>query len=469
MSKSDQHPRQSDRDRGAMLPIAMLLGILLATVSSAMAGYASAGLRYARVVQDRADRLSAADGGMQYVIEKLKLRQTLCSTAIAQNGLTTIVPPSVNGATITVTCDRIGTLISDIQSWALVVTGQGVPADSPIFSTQGGSGLTKSFGGPIFMSDPTRLNVAAPAEIKDGDLWYTGSACPTPAPPPPTISNLTFTPAFLRGPLCTLKRWDELFSAPALPPMPSIANPAPITMASGCKVFFPGKYTTAPVFAVENYFVAGDYYFEDVYLDITGTAIAGFADGTNGDTQFLTANTCSAAATTYTGTGSGATFVLGGSSKIYIDNNGGLEIMRRRQGTNVVSVQAVDSSNATGGYKQSSVNYASLQNIYESKSGNNSDVAIHGLWWTPQGRVVLGNVTNSANGQFLGGVVGAYVEVQASASVNAFNIRVETSPSKGKWLLISTSTKNGFSTTIRAVVDYQPDTAFLAINSWRVS
>lgn len=472
MITPDQHHHQSrkrDRDSGAMLPIAMLVAILLATVTTAIAGYASAGLRYARVVQDRADRLSAADGGMQYVIEKLKLRQTLCTTAVAQNGLTTIVPPSLNGATIAVTCDRVGTLISDIQSWALVVTGQGIPVGNPIFATQGGNGLTKSFGGPVFMADPTRLNLTAPAEIKDGDLWYTGSACPTPAPPPPVIPNLTFTPSFLRGPLCTLKRWDEVFRTPALPPMPTTANPAPVTMPSGCRVFFPGKYTTAPVFGAENYFVAGDYYFEDVYLDITGTVIAGFADGTNGDTQFLTANSCSSAAATYPGTGSGATFVLGGTSKIYIDNKGGLEIMRRRQGTNVVGVEGVDSSTATGGYKASTIDYASGANIYESKSGNNQDVAIHGLWWTPRGRVVLGNVTNTANGQFLGGLVGAYVEVQASASVSALNIRVETSPAKGKWLLISTATKNGYTTTIRAVIEYQPDTAFLAINSWRVS
>ena len=472
MTTPDQHHHQSrkrDRDGGAMLPIAMLVAILLATVTTAIAAYATAGLRYARVVQDRADRLSAADGGMQYVIEKLKLRQTLCTTAVAQNGLTTIVPPSLNGATIAVTCDRVGTLISDIQSWALVVTGQGIPDGNPIFATQGGNGLTKSFGGPVFMADPTRLNLTAPAEIKDGDLWYTGSACPTPAPPPPAISNLTFTPSFLRGPLCTLKRWNEVFRTPALPPMPTTVNPTPVTMPSGCRVFFPGKYTTAPVFSAENYFVAGDYYFEDVYLDITGTVIAGFADGTNGDTQFLTANTCRTAAATYPGTGSGATFVLGGSTKIYIDNNGGLEIMRRRQGTNVVGVEAVDSSTATGGYKTSTIDYASGANIYESKPGNNQDVAIHGLWWTPRGRVVLGNVTNTANGQFLGGLVGAYVEVQASASVNALNIRVETSPAKAKWLLISTATKNGYTTTIRAVIEYQPDTAFLAINSWRVS
>ena len=453
-----------------MLPLSMVLAIVLATVTVAAATYATAGLRYAYVVHDRADRLAAADGGMRYMIEKLRLKQTLCTTNVAQNGYTTVVPPSLNGATISVTCDRIGVLISDIESWALIVTGKGVPAGNPIFATQGGNGQTKSFGGPVFMADPARLDVGAASEIKDGDLWYTGSACPIPATPP-VINNLTFNPTFLRGPLCTLRRWDELFTTPPLPPIPTDVNPASITMPTGCKVFFPGKYTTAPNLATENYFVAGDYYFEDVgeFNIRNATVVAGFADGTNGDGQFLTTPTCDTAKTIYPGTGSGATWVLGGNSRIYIDNKGGLEIMRRRQGRNVISVEAVDASTATGGYKASTIDYASGQNIYESKSGNNSDVAIHGTWWTPAARVVLGNVTNTANGQFLGGVVGAYVEVQASASVNALNIRVETSPAKGKWLLTSKATKNGQSTTISAVVDYQPDPGFLAINSWRVN
>jgi hypothetical protein len=467
MDKPPVHARPAS-DRGAMLPLAMVFTIILGAVVAGIASFAAAGLRHVRVVQDRADRLAAADGGMRYMIEKLKLRQTLCATAAATNGYTIVVPPSINAATIRVTCDRIGTLISDIQSWALVVTGQGVPNGSPIFETQGGNGLTKTFGGPVFMSDPARLNVGAPAEIKDGDLWYTGTSCPFPATPP-TIPNLTFTPPFLRGPLCTLKTWDQLFTAPTLPPMPSAINPAPVTTPNGCTVFFPGKYTTPPAFGSQNYLVAGDYYFEDVYLDITGTVIGGFADGTNGDGQFLTATQCNNAASLYPGTGSGATIILGGTSKIYVDNKGGLEVLRRRQGTKVVSVQAVDPANATGGYKASSIDYASGQNIYESKPGNNSDVATHGLWWTPRGSIVLGNVTNTANGQFLGGLVGAYVKVQASASVNALNIRVETSPATARWLLISTATKNGASTAIRAVVEYQPDTAFLAINSWRVS
>jgi hypothetical protein len=142
--------------------------------------------------------------------------------------------------------------------------------------------------------------------------------------------------------------------------------------------------------------------------------------------------------------------------------------MRRRQGSNIVSVQAVG-ANPPSGYLPSTISADGSTNLFETKSGLNSDVAIHGTWWSPDGRVVFGNVTNTADGQFLGGLVAAYVEVQASASANALTIRVETSPSTAKWLLVSTATKNGYATRIRAVVQYQPDTAALAINSWRVA
>jgi hypothetical protein len=265
------------RDQGAALVMVLVLTITLGIVATALARYATVGLTYSSVVRDRADRLAAADGGMRYMIEKMRLRQTLCTTNAAQNGFTSVVPPSINGSTISVTCDRIGTPISDTQSWALIVTGNGVPANEPIFETQSGGNRAKSFGGPVFMSDPTRLELKADAEIKDGDLWYTGATCPVPAAPL-NIDRLTFTPAFLRGPLCTTKRWDELFTAPTLPPAPDdVPPPTPIDMSSGCRVFFPGKYTPAttpqlsPGKNGQNYFVAGDYYFEDVDLQIQGT------------------------------------------------------------------------------------------------------------------------------------------------------------------------------------------------------
>ena len=49
----------------------------------------------------------------------------------------TVFPPLINGATTTVTCQSVGTPISDIQGWGVVVTGQGVPTSTPIFTTRG--------------------------------------------------------------------------------------------------------------------------------------------------------------------------------------------------------------------------------------------------------------------------------------------------------------------------------------------
>ena len=68
----------------------------------------------------------------------------------------------------------------------------------------------------------------------------------------------------------------------------------------------------------------------------------------------------------------------------------------------------------------------------------------------------------------LGGVVLANLDTQASASASAFAIGIEANPIDTKLLLVSTADKDGRTTSIRAVVQFRPDSAELAINSWRV-
>ena len=137
--------------------------------------------------------------------------------------------------------------------------------------------------------------------------------------------------------------------------------------------------------------------------------------------------------------------------------------MRRLQGDSLVSVQTISSSNAdrtasTLGYND---------NIIWTKSGNNSDLAMHGLIWAPKAQLEFGNVTNSANGQLLGGAVVSRIVLQASASVSAFIIRVETSPIAFELRLDSTATLNGLSTTMTAVVQVD-DQGTTAVRSLRV-
>jgi hypothetical protein len=63
----------------------------------------------------------------------------------------------------------------------------------------------------------------------------------------------------------------------------------------------------------------------------------------------------------------------------------------------------------------------------------------------------------------------AMLDTQASASATAFAIGIETNPIDVRLLLISTATKDDRSTSIRAVVQFRPDSGELAVNSWRVT
>lgn len=471
--------RSRRRDEGFVLPSAIVLSVTLALVASAVAGYAAVSLRYTVVVDQRADRLAAAEGGMRYAIEKMKLFQTLCTTGAANGDLSTAVPPVLNGANVTVTCRRMGTGAADIRGWAAVVTGAGLGAGGKGLISRGSNSTPKTFGGPVYLFSQNGLDLNAPIEIKNGDLWFKAGSCT----PTPVISDsdLRFTPAFLRGPLCTTLTWKDLFpTSPPLPPMPTAVNP-PFndTFVPGCRVFFPGKYTTAPNLASDNYFVSGDYYFENVNFEVKQAQVVGGQSGgpAYGDTPYIHSPDCSDAPRTsrdvYDAEAAngyfGVTFVLGGSSKIYIDTQGEMELFRRRQGNGVVSVIAVDSENATGGYLPSTHTATGSEWLIDSKSGNGQDLVLHGQVYAPYGKVRLNNITNSANGQMLGGVVSAVLDVQASASASNFLIRVETDPTTFKLLLVSSATDSrGGVTRVRTVVDMNPDSGALAVNSWRV-
>jgi Tfp pilus assembly protein PilX len=461
-----------DRDRGSVLPLVLAASFVLGLVVVAIAGYVTAALRYSNVVEERADRLAAADGGLRYGVEKLRNFQTLCTTGAGTGtGYTTIFPPTINGAVAEVTCRRVGNPISDVQGWGVVVTGQGVPSWANMFTTQGagGSNNVKTFSGPVYIADPTRIDLNSALTIENGDLWYTRSNCDAPVSIPGIGGYLQFAPTAFRGPLCTPLAWNTMFTAPTPGTIPtSPVNPAYTTDGS-CRVFSPGKYTSLQL-GTDNYFKAGSYYFENVAISLQNQSLVGGFPGGAGDSQKVPITACAAAqasdqATTLAAGGrGGATFYLGGTSDIEVRNGAKLEIYRRLQGSTYLSVFALSSFGT--GYTASTLGWSSW--IIETQSGGNNDLAIHGLVWAPRTGVTLGNVANAANGQLLGGVVTARLDVQASASASAFAVGIETNPIDVRLLLASTATKNGRSTTVRAVVQFRPDSGELAINSWRV-
>lgn len=476
-----EQPADRHRDHGGVLPLVLVAVVTFSMVVGSLAGYVAAGLRYGNVVEERANRLAAADAGLRYSIERLRNLQDLCTTGIATgDGFTRVFPPKINGADTEVTCRRTGTGFADIQGWGLAVTGGGLPANQNLFTVQGAGGAEnniKTFRGPMYISDPTRIDLSSNLILQDGDLWHSAVDCSAPITIPGLGTRLRILPEFFRGTACVEHPWNDIFRSPSAAAAPSaaaLAVPAALpddTSFPGCRVFSPGRYEGTLGLGANNYFKAGDYYFENIDVELKDTSLLAGFPGRAGDTPKVNMPECNSAmlADQANLRPGGATFWLGGTSGFYLDVGGRLEIFRRQQGNAFVSLVALGTSGAE--YTRSTNSFevsAAINPIFETKSGNNNDGAVHGLIWAPYSRVVLGNVTNSAVGQVIGGLVIAQVHAQASNSATAFSIGIESNPAETQLLLESTATKNGNSTSIRAVVQFRPEKKELAVNSWRV-
>lgn len=469
MIRTHPHP-DGTRDRGTVLPLALVVSVVLSIVVVSVASFVATGLRYGGVVESRADRLAAADGGMRYAVERLRLGASrICAT----NGGDTIDPPDINGATVTVHCSQVGVGFDDVNGWALVLTGEEIPAscsggDCALIKTQSGSAKTKLVGGPVYMRS-LAFDAQAPLEFRYSQLLHTQGDCMSSAGSVP--SNVTFDSTSL-GLACTERPWSAdanpgsgLFSQPNIGVLPASTgptlNPAPTVDGNGCKVFEPGYYTVAPALGSHNYFKSGNYVFDGFTLSVKQakvTAGRAAADGADGAAQFIPNTTCNTARNSDTNgiTTSGATFYLKNGARFTIDAHGQLEIMRRKQGKSYVGIHVLDGS------------LTSTDNVIEQGAGTNKDMAIHGLVWAPEARMTFSEVTNTANGQLLGGAVLSNIDMRSSASAIGFIVAVEPSDLSGKLVLDSVAELNGSTTTIRSVVDYRPTTNYAAVTSWRV-
>jgi hypothetical protein len=264
-----------------------------------------------------------------------------------------------------------------------------------------------------------------------------------------------------------------LFSAPPLNVPTSPLNPATTggdPDGSGslrpCVVFHPGKYT-APLQldgSAEYYFRAGEYYFQNASINIADTiALAGYADGSLGDSEAFTSQSCEFFQDEDRADGGspGATFYLGGSSRLYI-NKGEFEIMRRLQGDRAVSIHALDG--AGSGYLASSLTLGN--DVILVEEAGTPDFAVHGLLWAPRARAEFNIVGVKASGNVLGGIVIGAAHLKTSQQ--GLQIRVEPNPIASRLMLTSTATLDGNTTKIRAIAQVRPDNGDLVLNSWRV-
>jgi hypothetical protein len=362
----------------------------------------------------------------------------------------------------------LGTSLSEIAGWAIVVTGEGgVPAGDGLVSASG-AGRAKLLGGPMFVADLALVGLGAPVELRDGDLWYTAVDCPSVSEfTDVTVDNLEFLPAGVRGTMCTDRAWSEIYPEPVVPDLSSLPVGDPTGIEVGeCRVFEPGVYTSSPELGPNNYFRSGDYRFVDVTLEIKQAVVTVGRPGAGGALQEIDNVPCDAARDADPATaGLGATWYLDGTSSIVSAAQGAIEVMPRLQGNSYVSVHALSTSSVT--YPSDAVG---------ALSGNQKELVLHGLVWAPRARLTLGEVTNTTAAQLTGGAVVAAIDFGTSASSLGFVIQVEGSPAASEVLFEATASLRG-STTVEAVVDARftnPEngagagTWELAVESWRV-
>lgn len=503
---------RAERDRGAALPLVLVMSVVLAAVILSLASYSIASLAFGQVAETRSDRLSAADAGMRYAIDQLKLRNAGCILD-TQEAVLPGVQADFNDATASVTCERITSGFEGIAAYAAVMTGEGLSDTTALLSSQSGSN-EKILGGPVYMSRLTdAFSLSPPVNIENGPLLYhdtTGDEPCTSVKQSTLPSKLVFEPELIFGPVCVSVGWEEIFDSPEVPDLtglverngtlPLASSPAlpaaqgsytDYNNAGGCRVFEPGRYTTPPALTgVDAYFKTGDYLFDfqganKTLLVRQGTVTAGRINPlTTSSNEIPTANRCvqaqnndPAPADQY-----GATFYFAGGSHINVATQGSMEIHTRQQGTaDYVSVQTLCAPNGTwcnpsGGGGPFATSKASTvsgmgNNFLFTDSGNNKEFVAHALVYAPQSQIEFGNVSNTATQKMLGGLIVSRLVLQSSTSATNFEISVPTSPITARILLTSRAVKDGV-TSIQAVVEYRPYEAAIdervRVNSWRV-
>jgi hypothetical protein len=484
-------------DSGSILPLVLVVSVVLALVVVAIASYATSALKLGHTVEESGDRVAAAEGGLDWALDRYTKGLTTCASGSGVE--TTEFQGDVNGLNAEVTCRLVGAALPAGSGFAAVMTGEYLTATDPLLQRGGANSESKDIRGPIYMERPN-ISLTAPVDVVNGHLLYQQD------PPAcdghyiesnPTLdSDFTLRPPGLS--YCTNQTWHDLFepNAPVIA-LPVAAAPSPIVDPNGCKIWFPGVYdgpASAPDFSgatpgqqTYNYFVSGDYYFDDVgEIDLKGAyVLAGYPGirGPNlvkvkpGDT--FDNNVCRHAwwydgyfnpdepADGVFGDRQGATWYLGGSSSIFINSNSALEIDGRPQGFLGTDKQARVSFQTINPGGSDGTDLTGMGEILTTKAGSGSQLAMRGLVWTPHSRFNFSNVANDVVAALQGGAVVSNLEIGAAAQTDGFAIEIASQPLETQFEVESTATNSG-TVTVRAVLDYQPSPSDVTVISRRI-
>ncbi|MEX2267137.1 MAG: hypothetical protein WEA75_00475 [Acidimicrobiia bacterium] len=402
MSTTPKSPHtRAHGEGGTSLILAMGFLALMGTFTASILTVAFTSFKTTQVVRGSQDKHYGADGGADVAVQLLRASSSYCPTV---SGTPTNLPDqTINGRTVHITCQTLsgstGTPGGGLATHSLVVTGynnpNGTPADRDhSFRTEGNTlADSVSIGGPVFNAGAFEFNDDEPVVQIVGNLdQYNdspGQYCSASKSNAASTGNPTVTGAWT----CRVAA-----SFPVPDPVPTLIVPtadAPAKIVQGeCTIFFPGKYTATPTFDKNNkyYFASGVYYFPNLgNIHLAGELFGGKPGPT--ETQALTTATpCATDATANSlipgsATGSGVEFVLGGSSKLEIDDHmkNKIELFAR--------VPAIPASEGTPGVsiyapRTSGPNYVAWNSDKVlHMDGNKSTMVVHGLLYTPNGNI----------------------------------------------------------------------------------
>ena len=295
-----------DRDRGAVLPLVLVLIVVAGFVVIPLMGYAMAVLRSNTVVSERTKAAEAAKGGVRMALADPRNVFMTCDGG----GDLTPPDPVLNGISVSVTCSEME------EIGPLNALGFEVP----------------------IAAVANQLGAAVPAEFS-GDRAESGPVPPYPSGPPSDPSCATFpSEAWWCGqesPTAT----DGTIWTPDLPKLPSTVRSAtPFDMPAGfggCKVFFPGRYPDALDLSGDIYFASGVYYFEQpIVIDDGADIVVGYGLDELGnpdcsDDIQVAANVVGDPGT-FDINGGGATWVFGADARLIIDDTAASSDIRIR-------------------------------------------------------------------------------------------------------------------------------------------
>lgn len=389
VTPTHRNTERSPSDRGAALMLSLVLVMVVSVILGALVSVVLANFETSKVSHERTRQRYAADAAAEQAIESLRNDRTLCDPPTSTHALAST---TVNGIPVEVTCRAADGLAPGAGGWAIVTTATGQP------------GITRSGSGPLLVSGPVfsaRLDDAAAITVNGGDALEhrSASSCSSDANAP---ANLVVGPAPPYRYRCTDDPIPDIdHSLPAARPD---AAPA-ATTTNGCKVFYPGTYTSVPVLAAENRFVSGTYYFHDVgrFL-ITNAEVAG---GERPDESRVNAGTSACDVVADGAPGTGVKWIFGGTSYLEVGANADVELYRRiggaaAEGQQGISLQAVTSPAPVG----MTVSGRGLANpvVLVTAGAANAQLTVHGTIYAP-GSFIDYAASTSAAAQLRGGMV----------------------------------------------------------------